>query len=121
MKIKSAVDALSALAHEGRLSAFRLLVEAGHDGMAAGRIAQELGVAASTLSASLNILSNAGLVTSRRNGRSIIYAAAYPRMTEMLAFLIEDCCQGSPALCAPLTAILARSRCCDDAIERTGA
>src|SRR3954468_6842866 len=93
-KLGKAVEALSALAHEGRLSIFRLLVRAGQDGLAAGEIARKLDVLANTLSASLAVLAHAGLVTSRRDGRSIIYAADYERMSGLLGFLMEDCCNG---------------------------
>jgi DNA-binding transcriptional ArsR family regulator len=80
MEPLSAVGALSALAHPGRLEVFRLLVRAGPEGMAAGDIARATGSLANTLSANLNLLAGAGLVSSRRDGRSIIYAAGYDRM-----------------------------------------
>jgi ArsR family transcriptional regulator len=112
MESKPAVAALSALAHEGRLAVFRMLVQAGAEGIAAGQIARRLGVPANTLSANLNLLSHAGLIESRRVGRSIIYTAAYGRMAELLGFLVEDCCQGSPEICAPVTEIVARAACC---------
>jgi DNA-binding transcriptional ArsR family regulator len=108
----AAVTALSALAHLGRLDVYRLLIQAGPDGMAAGEIARAAGSAPSTLSTHLNLLSIAGLVTSTRQGRSIIYAAAYDRMSDLLAFLIEDCCAGKPEICAPLAAIAERAACC---------
>jgi DNA-binding transcriptional ArsR family regulator len=111
MEITSAVAALAALAHAGRLSIFRLLVQAGADGLASGEIARRLSVLPNTLSASLNVLSGAGLVRSRRHGRSIIYTADYAAMRELLAFLMEDCCGGSPEICAPLAALA--SRCCE--------
>ncbi len=112
MEKTSAVSALSALAHDGRLDIFRLLVRAGPDGMAAGEIARATDTAASTLSANLAILSRAGLIASRRDGRSIIYAAAYDRMTHLLGYLLEDCCAGSPEICTPLAGLLAKSACC---------
>lgn len=105
METKSAVGTLSALAHEGRLAIFRLLVQAGGDGLAAGEIARRLDVLPNTLSASLNVLAHAGLVSSRRDGRSIIYSANYGAMRELLAFLMEDCCAGAPEICAPLAAL----------------
>ncbi len=114
MESKRAVTALGALAHEGRLAVFRMLVQAGADGVAAGEIARRLGVPANSLSANLTILSHAGLVESRREGRSIIYTAAYERMAALLGYLVEDCCQGSPAICVPLAEIVARSACCSD-------
>lgn len=109
MESTSAVTALSALAHEGRLGIFRLLVQAGADGMAAGEIARATGALPNTLSSNLNILSGAGLVTSRRDGRSIIYAAAYGQMRELLSFLMEDCCAGKPEICAPLAAVASQA------------
>lgn len=110
MESTLAVSALSALAHEGRLGIFRLLIQAGQGGMAAGDIARATGVLPNTLSSNLNILSGAGLVTSRRDGRSIIYAAAYGQMRDLLAFLMEDCCAGSPEICTPL-ALVASQPC----------
>ncbi len=110
MEQSTAITALSALAHPARLEAFRLLVRAGGPGMAAGEIARDTGSLPNTLSANLNILSAAGLVGSRREGRSIIYTANYDRMRELLAFLMEDCCAGAPEICAPL-ADAARRTC----------
>jgi len=112
MEQLSAVGALSALAHAGRLEVFRLLVRAGPDGMAAGDIARATGSLANTLSTNLNVLAGAGLVHARRDGRSIIYAAGYDRMRELLAFLMEDCCGGNAEICAPLVAIVERAACC---------
>jgi DNA-binding transcriptional ArsR family regulator len=111
MEFSAAVTALSALAYEGRLMIFRELVQAGPEGLAAGEVARRVGMAPSTLSASLTVLSHAGLVTSRREGRSILYAAAYEQMAELLAYLVEDCCNGRPEVCAPLAAIRARVAC----------
>ena len=111
METKSAVTGLSALAHEGRLSAFRLLVQAGAGGLAAGEVGRRLNVLPNTLSANLNILSHAGLVASRRDGRSIIYTANYDAVRELLAFLVEDCCGGAPEICAPLATLL--NPCCE--------
>jgi ArsR family transcriptional regulator len=115
MESKIAVSALSALAHQGRLDVFRMLVKAGPGGLAAGDIARAADILPNTLSASLNVLSHAGLITSRREGRSIIYIAAYEQMRDLLAFLMEDCCAGEAAICAPLAEIAARSTCCDPA------
>jgi DNA-binding transcriptional ArsR family regulator len=112
MNADKAVDALSALAHPGRLETFRLLVKAGPDGLAAGEIARATGSLANTLSTNLAVLAAAGLVSSRREGRSIIYAAGYDRMSQLLAFLMDDCCGGAPEICAPLVAIAARAACC---------
>jgi DNA-binding transcriptional ArsR family regulator len=111
MEFELAVRRLSALAQEARLGAFRLLVKAGPEGLAAGDIARATGVAANTLSAQLAVLANAGLVRSRRRGRSIIYSADYERMGELLVFLTEDCCQGRPEVCAPLADVAARTAC----------
>jgi len=112
VKPQSAVGALSALAHPGRLEIFRLLVRAGPEGVAAGEIARATGSLANTLSANLSVLAGAGLIGSRREGRSIIYSAAYERMRELLAFLMEDCCGGNAEICAPLAAIAERAACC---------
>ena len=111
-KLVKAVDALSALAHEGRLSIFRLLVRTGRGGMAAGEISRKLDMLPNTLSTNLTVLANAGLVSSRRDGRSVIYSADYERMTGLLSFLMEDCCNGEAAICAPLAAIANRAACC---------
>lgn len=111
METIDAVNALSALAHDGRLKAFRLMIQVGPEGLAAGEIARATDSLPNTLSTNLGILAGAGLVASRRDGRSIIYTAAYDQMRELLAFLMEDCCGGRPEICAPL-AVLA-SRPCD--------
>ena len=110
MEMTNAVTGLSALAHEGRLAIFRLLVKAGPEGMAAGDIARKLGTAANTMSAQLLVLSNAGLLTARREGRSIIYAADFDRMGALLLYLTEDCCGGKPEICAPLIPVT--RNCC---------
>lgn len=112
MESASALKRLSALAQENRLAVFRLLVRAGR-GVAAGDIANALGVPANTLSAQLNMLANAGLVTSRREGRSIIYTADYDGMSALLLYLMEDCCQGRSEICAPLAEAASRAMCCD--------
>jgi ArsR family transcriptional regulator, arsenate/arsenite/antimonite-responsive transcriptional repressor len=101
MKISTAVAALGALAQETRLEIFRRLVQQGPDGLAAGEIAERLGLPAPTLSFHLNQLRFAGLVTSRRASRSIIYSANFKAMTGLLAYLTENCCGGRPELCAP--------------------
>jgi DNA-binding transcriptional ArsR family regulator len=104
MELKSAVAALSALAHEGRLAVFRMLVQTGREGLSAGEIARRMEMPANTLSANLNILAHAALVDRRRQGRSIIYTARYEDMTALLDYLMQDCCGGSPEICAPLLA-----------------
>jgi DNA-binding transcriptional ArsR family regulator len=101
MEIKQAVKALTALAQESRLGVFRLLVPAGSDGLPAGEIAEELGIPSATLTFHLKELSHAGLVESRREGRSIIYSLSCDGMRELLTFLVRDCCQGQPELCGP--------------------
>jgi len=111
MEIKNAVAGLSALAHEGRLTVFRMLVQAGPTGIAAGEIARRMEVPPNTLSANLTILSHAGLIDSRREGRSVIYTARYENMTDLLEYLMKDCCGGSPEICASLADVVLRSRC----------
>lgn len=111
MEISQASATLASLAHPGRLALFRLLVQAGPDGLAAGEIARRTGTLPSTLSASLGLLNKAGLVTTRRDGRSIIHAAHYDAMAALLAFLLEDCCQGRAEVCAPV--VKAAQACCN--------
>ena len=112
MEPKTAIKRLSALAQESRLAVFRLLVKAGPDGVAAGDIARSLQITPNTLSAQLNVLGNAGLLRSRRDGRSIIYAADYQGMSELLVYVTEDCCQGRPEICTPLAGVANRVACC---------
>ena len=97
-----AVDALGALAHETRLSVFRALVKAGPQGMVAGAIAQHCSVPPSTMSHHLATLERAGLVHSERESRLIHYRADFPGMRRLLAFLMQDCCQGAPEMCGDL-------------------
>ena len=107
MKSINAVRALGALAQETRLGVFRLLVQQGPSGMAAGEVAEHLAIAPATLSFHLKELSHAGLVTSRQDGRFIFYAANFPAMNDLLAYLTENCCVadcGPGASCAPLAA-----------------
>ncbi|WP_373488635.1 ArsR/SmtB family transcription factor [Blastomonas sp.] len=99
-----AIDALGALAHETRLSVFRMLVKAGPDGMIAGAIAEHQGVPPSTMSHHLATLERAGLVQSERESRLIHYRADYPGMNRLLMFLMQDCCQGAPEMCGNLIA-----------------
>ncbi len=93
MEISSAVDSLSALAHESRLAIFRLLVPEGPDGLPAGEIGNRLGLAANALSFHLTRLRYAGLVSVRRNDQQMIYAAAYDGMQRLMGFLTDNCCQ----------------------------
>ena len=118
MESETAVKRLSALAQDSRLAVFRLLVQAGPDGLAAGEVARSLDITPNTLSAQLNVLANAGMVASRRDGRSIIYAARYDAMSDLLAYLMADCCQGRPEVCAPLGEIAARAACCASIDDR---
>src|SRR5215831_14269863 len=101
MKKDRAVSALVALAQDNRLDVFRLLVQAGPDGMPAGKVAEALDLAPNTLTFHFDRLRSAGLVTVRREGRSMIYAAQYDAMTALLEFLTDNCCQGAPEKCAP--------------------
>jgi ArsR family transcriptional regulator len=99
MEKSAALVALAALAQESRLDIFRLLVQAGADGLAAGQIGEQLGLPSATLAFHLKELKNAGLATFTRNGRSLIYVAVYPAMNALLEYLTENCCQGIPAAC----------------------
>jgi len=99
METLDAVTALAALAQNNRLDVFRLLVQAGEDGMAAGQVAEKLDLAPNTLTFHFDRLRAAGLVTVRRDGRSMIYTARYEAMNGLIAFLTENCCQGAP--CTP--------------------
>ena len=102
MDTNQATKALGALSQETRLETFRLLVRAGIEGMAAGEIARALDIPHNTMSSHLSILANAGLIDSRRDGRSIIYSVNFDGTRDLLSFLVEDCCQGRPEVCAPL-------------------
>jgi DNA-binding transcriptional ArsR family regulator len=103
MEKTSAIAALAALAQDSRLDIFRLLIQSGPEGLPAGQIAERLRLPANTLSFHLNQLRHAGLVTFRRESRSLIYAAEYAAMNALLAYLTENCCQGAapcgPAIC----------------------
>jgi DNA-binding transcriptional ArsR family regulator len=100
MKNPDAVSALAALAQENRLDVFRLLVQAGPEGMPAGAVASRLKLAPNTLTFHFDRLRQAGLVTVRRDGRSMIYAARFEIMNGLLGYLTENCCAGAAA-CAP--------------------
>ena len=107
MESSAVIRALGALAQEHRLGAFRLLVQAGEQGLPAGEIAERLGVVSSSMSFHLSQLSHAGLVTQRRQSRSIIYSADYAAMSELMAYLTDNCCGGAacePALAASMPA-----------------
>ncbi len=109
MKPPAAVEALGALAQEHRLALFRLLVQAGDEGLAAGAIAGRLGVPNSSLSFHLAHLTRAGLIQQRRQGRSLIYTADYAAMNALVGYLMENCCGG--ATCAPA------AQCGEDAAQ----
>ena len=110
MASAQAVEALSALAHGHRLAVFRLLVKAGPDGMPAGDVARDIGALPNTLSTHLAILNRAGLIRSRREGRSVIYTTDYDGMRGLLGFLVADCCGGRPEICEPLVDVA--QNCC---------
>src|SRR5712675_1202541 len=101
MEKADAIAALAALAQDNRLDVFRLLVQAGPEGIAAGEVAESLGIAPNTLSFHFDRLRHAGLVSVRRDGRSMIYAARYETMNTLLAYLTENCCRGASQACAP--------------------
>ena len=100
MKTPSALRALAALAQESRLAVFRLLVQVGPDGLAASKIADQLGLPSSSLSFHLKELTHAGLIVPRQDGRFIIYSANFATMHALVGFLTESCCAGIP--CPPL-------------------
>lgn len=102
MESNSTILALGALAQQTRLDCFRLLVRHEPDGLPAGEIARQLGVPQNTMSAHLGILSRAGLVRFERQSRSIIYRADLDALRALMLFLVRDCCEGRPELCAPL-------------------
>lgn len=102
MEKSDAVAALAALAQDNRLDVFRLLVQAGPEGLAAGTVSERLSVAPNTLSFHFDRLRQAGLVTVRREGRSLIYAARFEAMNELLGYLTENCCAGDASACPPV-------------------
>jgi ArsR family transcriptional regulator, arsenate/arsenite/antimonite-responsive transcriptional repressor len=110
MEKTDAVAALAALAQDSRLDVFRLLVQTGPEGMPAGEIATALKLAPNTLTFHFDRLRGAGLVTVRRDGRSMIYAARFESMNALLAYLTENCCQGAPEACAPMACKPTRSK-----------
>ena len=108
MEKTDAIAALAALAQDNRLDVFRLLVQAGPEGLAAGAVAEKLSLAPNTLSFHFDRLRNAGLVTCTREGRSLIYAARYETMNGLLGYLTENCCEGRPERCRPAPQATAR-------------
>jgi len=107
METHDAVERLSALAHPSRLAVFRLLVQGGPEGLAAGAIAEAIEIPPPTLSFHLTQLARAGLVTSRREGRSVVYSADYSASGELVAFLYDNCCGGG---CEPLVTLAPGTR-----------
>jgi ArsR family transcriptional regulator len=103
MNTKHAINALGALAQETRLELFRLLIQRGPEGIAAGQLAEQLGTPAATLSFHLQQLMHAGLIEQQRNGRSLIYSANYEAINALVTYLTENCC-GQNAVCAPVCA-----------------
>ena len=115
MDERQAVNAFAALAQETRLRIVRQLVAAGPDGVAAGSIAEAMGAPASSMSFHLKELERAGLVHSRRAGRSIIYSATLSSLSNLITFLMRDCCSGHPEICSP--ALEALKACCSPVLE----
>ena len=103
MEMRSALTALAALGQESRLTIFRLLVQAGTEGMTVGEIGRALSLAPATLSFHLKELSHAGMISPTASGRHIVYAANFGQMNELLAYLTENCCRGNPGACRPAT------------------
>ena len=110
MESEDAILALAALAQSTRLDVFRLLVKREPDGLAAGDIAKALAVPQNTMSSHLSILSRAGLVSAQRFSRSIVYRAELARLQAVMLFMLRDCCDGRPEICAPLIESL--TPCC---------
>lgn len=111
MENESAITALAALAQGTRLDVFRLLVRHEPDGLPAGEVARQLGIPQNTMSAHLAVLTRAGLASSERHSRSIVYRADLARLRDLMLFLVNDCCGGRPELCAPLIAGLSEPCC----------
>jgi ArsR family transcriptional regulator len=110
MEKSNAVAALAALAQDNRLDVYRLLGQAGPDGLPAGQVAAALKLAPNTLTFHFDRLRGAGLVSVRRDGRSMIYTARYDTMNELLAYLTENCCRGAPETCLPAARRPTRSK-----------
>ncbi len=120
MKKAVVIGALSALAQETRLDIFRLLVQKGPKGLPAGEIGEKLKQPSPTLSFHLNQLRFAGLVTSRRVSRSIIYSANYDAMNDLIGYLTENCCGGSSAVCLPDGKPSSAAECKPTVLKRKG-
>lgn len=111
MDASLAVQALTALAQESRLAVFRLLVQAGPEGLVAGQLAETLGIPPATLSFHLKTLSHGGLVHGRQEGRFVRYVADFDAMHGLIDYLSENCCGGNPAVCAPLIPSCTQENC----------
>ena len=120
MDLTAAVEAMNALGQETRMRAFRLLVEAGEEGVPAGEIARRLDVPHNTMSTHLALLARAGLIRARRESRSIIYMADLAGTRALLAFLVQDCCRGRPEACGPLLDAVLPVAACRAATGRKG-
>lgn len=114
MEMTNALTAFQALGQPSRLAVFRLLVQTGPTGLAAGEIARQLDLRANTLSSHLALLQSAGLIQPARDGRSIVYSADMTALRGLLIWLLQDCCGGSPEVCAPVLDRIAclQSPCC---------
>ena len=117
MKDKQAIEALSALAHPARLRVFKLLVQAGAQGVPAGDIARQVGVPVTTMSTHLGILSRAGVIRPSRESRTVYYALDVGGTRDLFAFLMADCCGGRPDLCQPVFAAADRACCAPNPTE----
>lgn len=102
MDKKQVIAALGSLAHESRLDIFRYLIQKGIEGASAGQIAAKLRLPSATLSFHLSALKQAGMITARRRSRTILYVASYNNMNGVMAYLLENCCSGTPEECAEL-------------------
>ena len=111
MEMKSALSALDALAHETRLGVFRALVQAGPAGLSAGEISTRLNAKQNTMSSHLAKLDRAGIVSSERDGRHIIYRADFEAVSGLILYLMKDCCGNSAQLCDPIAASIKTGVC----------
>jgi len=122
MNVEHATIMFDALSQETRLKAFRLLVEAGSTGLAAGAMSEELSVPHNSLSFHLNHLSNAGIVSSRKQGRSVIYTANFDAMRALIGFMVEDCCSREVATIredeASGCSVIELSNCCPEQVNQ---
>lgn len=112
MDIFTPTAMFAALSQQTRLDVFRLLIKAGRDGLLSGEIGERLNVRQNTMSANLAILHNTGLIRNERHGRTVRYFANFPVIEDLLRFLLEDCCGGDSAMCAPVMSSLCLN--CED-------